>query len=163
MSNEKDCCNCLYTNRDLRVTPCRDCENYDKWKTLPERPTPRECDNCLYSKRQLSEVPCDDCRGTLKHWQPNCQEEAPTPNMQEPKVEPELRNAHYQTDIQPIEFMQANMSPEAFKGGLLFNIFKYSSRFGKKDDELKEAIKIADYSRWLVLAVQGKKIDPRKD
>lgn len=69
---------------------------------------------------------------------------------------------HYQGDIQPIEYMQAQFSKQEFIGGLLFNIIKYSSRLGKKDDPLKEARKILRYSQWLVEALEGKKINPRE-
>lgn len=69
---------------------------------------------------------------------------------------------HYQGDIQPIEYMQAQFSKQEFIGGLLFNIIKYSSRLGKKDDPLKEARKILRYSQWLVDVLEGKKINPRE-
>jgi len=37
-------------------------------------------------------------------------------------------------------------TPEQFRAAMLFNIEKYSSRYGLKDSEHKEASKIADYS-----------------
>ena len=134
----------------------------------------KECGNCLYSDVFPGMEPCGECQGTNSHWQPKATlkgktanyivlDEVSPPDMQEPKGEPELPNSHYQTDIQPLEAMQANMSQEAFCGYLRGNIIKYSCRIGKKDEELKEAKKIADYARWLVLAVQGIKINPRKD
>ena len=68
---------------------------------------------------------------------------------------------HYQGDIQPIEIMQAQMTPEAFMGFLRGNILKYTCRAGKKDDLTKETAKILRYAEWLHKAAQGKKIDPR--
>lgn len=76
--------------------------------------------------------------------------------------EPAAPNAHYQTNIQPIEFMQANMTPEEFTGFLKGNIIKYTARCGKKDDPNKEVDKIIQYSKWLRDAYAGDKIDPRK-
>lgn len=70
-------------------------------------------------------------------------------------------STHYETEVQPIEFMQANMSKEAFNGFLIGNIIKYSGRLGKKDEPLKEADKIYRYAGWLVQALKGEKIDPR--
>ena len=75
--------------------------------------------------------------------------------------EPVAPNAHYQTNIQPIEFMQANMTPEEFIGFLKGNIIKYTARCGKKDDPNKEVDKIIQYAEWLRDAYAGEKIDPR--
>lgn len=138
---------------------------------------PPDCIDCVFNELSGCQEPCNDCIGSVSRphflaavkapieyesYQECCEEtiEEETAADTNCCVPP---NPHYQTAIQPIEFMQANMSPEAFKGGLRFNIIKYTTRIGKKDDELKEARKIADYSRWLVLAVQGKIINPRKD
>ena len=65
---------------------------------------------------------------------------------------------------QPIETMQANMTPEAFRGYLRGNIIKYTCRIGRKDGEgeLKEAKKIQDYAKWLVESLEGKTINPRE-
>ena len=70
--------------------------------------------------------------------------------------------SHYQTEIQPIEVMQANMTPEEFIGYLKGNIIKYTCRMGKKDSPEKEAAKIARYAEWLAKATKGEKIDPRR-
>jgi len=69
---------------------------------------------------------------------------------------------HYQGDVQPIEFMQATLSAEAFIGYLQGNLIKYVSRLGKKDAVEKECDKIQQYAFWLSCAVRGEKIDPRK-
>lgn len=71
-------------------------------------------------------------------------------------------NTHYETSIQPIETMQANMTPEEFVGFLKGNIIKYACRCGRKDEPLKEAKKIKQYAGWLVDALEGRKVDPRK-
>lgn len=73
-------------------------------------------------------------------------------------------NTHYDTLHQPIETMQANMTPEAFRGYLRGNIIKYTCRMGRKDGEaeLKEAKKIQDYAKWLVESLEGKTINPRE-
>lgn len=41
-------------------------------------------------------------------------------------------------------------SAEMYRGWLVITIEKYCSRYGKKDDRLKEAYKIANYGRFLV-------------
>lgn len=69
---------------------------------------------------------------------------------------------HYQSEHQPIEVMQANLSSDMLIGFILCNIIKYSLRFGKKDNTKKEAAKIKRYAEWLVVAVDGEKINPRE-
>lgn len=69
--------------------------------------------------------------------------------------------AHYGGSIQPLEFMQAQLTPEEFKGFLKGNIIKYTARCGKKDDPVKELAKVLRYAAWLKQAEEGKKIDPR--
>ena len=69
-------------------------------------------------------------------------------------------NSHYDTRIQPIETMQANMTPEEFQGYCKGNIIKYACRCGRKDEPLKEALKIVDYANWLVLSLKGEIINP---
>ena len=96
----------------------------------------------------------DNLDGVVNHWY--CKEEHL--NLLTPAVS---SNPHYDTSIQPIETMQANMTPEEFLGYLKGNIIKYACRCGRKDEPLKEAKKIKEYAGWLVDALEGKKIDPR--
>ena len=68
------------------------------------------------------------------------------------------------TDMQNYSFIPAlNMTPEEFQGYCKGNIIKYACRCGRKDDPLKEALKIVDYANWLVLSLQGKIINPHKE
>lgn len=73
--------------------------------------------------------------------------------------------SHYDTLHQPIETMQANMTPEEFQGYIKGNIIKYVCRMGRKagEDKLKEAKKIRNYAKWLVESLEGKTINPRED
>lgn len=73
------------------------------------------------------------------------------------------RTKHYDSQVQPINAMQANMSKEEFQGYCLGNIVKYCLRFGKKDGEglQKEANKIADYAEFLRVHTKGETIDPK--
>ena len=70
--------------------------------------------------------------------------------------------AHYSGTIQPLEYMQAQMSQEEFRGFLKGNIIKYVSRCGKKDDPVKEMTKVLRYAEWLKESYEGKIVDPRK-
>lgn len=81
-----------------------------------------------------------------------------------PYIQSQPIEKHYDTLHQPIETMQANMTPEAFRGYLRGNIIKYTCRIGRKDGEgeLKEAKKIQDYAKWLVESLEGKTINPRE-
>ena len=70
--------------------------------------------------------------------------------------------AHYSGTIQPLEYMQAQMSQEEFRGFLKGNIIKYVSRCGKKDDPVKEMTKVLRYAEWLKESYEGKIVDPKK-
>lgn len=105
------------------------------------------CGKCRYADLDSSIAPCCICQ---HHdlWQPA---KTPTENFDE----------HYQSEHQPIEVMQSNMTPEEFVGFLKGNIIKYVCRLGKKDEPAKEAAKIRRYSEWLEKAIKGEKINPR--
>ena len=77
--------------------------------------------------------------------------------------EPKYYDNHYQGSIQPIEYMQENMSRDELIGFIKGNIIKYVSRLGKKDDVQKEATKIYRYAEWLQKVCAGEKINPRED
>ena len=62
------------------------------------------------------------------------------------KVDVNEWEEHYKTDVQPIEVMEANMTPEEFRGFLRGNIIKYVCRLGRKDDEVQEVNKIIRYT-----------------
>lgn len=67
-------------------------------------------------------------------------------------------NQHYQTKVQPIETMQANMTREELIGFLKGNIIKYTCRCGRKDDVSKETAKIKQYAEWLDIVANGGEI-----
>lgn len=67
-------------------------------------------------------------------------------------------NQHYQTKVQPIETMQANMTHEELIGFLKGNIIKYACRCGRKDEVKKETAKIKQYAQWLDDVANGKEI-----
>lgn len=74
-------------------------------------------------------------------------------------------DAHYQGAIQPLEIMQATMTPEEFQGFLKGNIIKYGYRAGHKAGESaeKDKVKFNRYSEWLTQVRSGQVIDPRKE
>lgn len=53
---------------------------------------------------------------------------------------------HYQADIDVIEFCRQHFTDEEFKGAMKFNIIKYGTRLGRKDNVVKELDKIIDYA-----------------
>lgn len=73
-------------------------------------------------------------------------------------------NQHYMLDgIQPIEYIQKvlkNKDITPFEGGCIKDIIKYTSRYGSKDEKVKEAKKIVDYGMFLLCEAMGKKVDP---
>lgn len=75
-------------------------------------------------------------------------------------------DVHYERGtLQPIQYMQEQMSFAQFEGFCLGNIIKYSSRFGRKEGNSKanEARKIANYAKALYIHEQNKKINPIED
>ena len=71
--------------------------------------------------------------------------------------------SYYVSAHQPIETMEANMPVQQFIGYLRGNIIKYACRMGKKDDSLKDARKLAQYSTWLVTVLSGEYISESND
>ncbi|MBW0761366.1 DUF3310 domain-containing protein [Mammaliicoccus lentus] len=53
---------------------------------------------------------------------------------------------HYQADIDVIEFCRQHFTEEEFRGAMKFNLIKYPTRLGLKDEEIKELDKIIDYA-----------------
>jgi hypothetical protein len=57
---------------------------------------------------------------------------------------------HYKVGgIETIDFIQAKLTPEEFKGYLLGNVLKYASRAGHKDNAVQDAGKMAWYANKL--------------
>lgn len=54
--------------------------------------------------------------------------------------------SHYQAQTDVIEFCRQQFTDEEFKGAMKFNIIKYATRLGRKDDVVKELDKIIDYA-----------------
>ena len=88
-------------------------------------------------------------------------------NQASDKVPDPTQTCHYdkhynELNIQPIEVMQALLTPAEFLGFLKGNIIKYSYRCGKKDDPKSELAKFERYQEWYQQALKGLRIDPRK-
>lgn len=86
----------------------------------------------------------------------------PPSMLDEESTDQQYHDAHYLGDVQPIELMQAQFTPEEFRGALKANIIRYVSRLGKKDDPKKESDKILRYAEWLRQFVHTGKIELEK-
>lgn len=65
--------------------------------------------------------------------------------------------AHYENgEIQPIEFMQSNMTVSAFEGFLKGNVLKYVARYENKNG-LEDLKKAKVYLDWLIDSVENGK------
>lgn len=71
---------------------------------------------------------------------------------------------HYNSTIQPLEFMQANMSKDEFVGFLKGNVIKYVSRAGKKKStsEKEDLLKAKRYLGWWIQVLDDVTINPRE-
>lgn len=111
------------------------------------------CNNCiLYSNDD------DDCRSQMgePHEWPNFDLTREDAEKREEVASPP---SHYDGAVQPIELMQAQMSPEAFMGFLRGNIIKYAARFGRKGKSIDDAKKIRQYAEWLVQMTERGEIE----
>lgn len=66
-----------------------------------------------------------------------------------------LHPKHYANEIEPIDFYQANSTPDEFRGFLKCNAMKYLARLGKKESALEDAQKAGVYVGWLVALEMG--------
>jgi hypothetical protein len=72
--------------------------------------------------------------------------------MEEPKVEVDMVNSppHYKVGgIEVIDFIQAKLTTEEFRGYLQGNVLKYSSRVGYKGDASEDLAKLVWYANKL--------------
>lgn len=147
----------------------------------------KKCDVCVNRHKPINEEPCNNC---YENDKPNFEfdisilkkalkdkNEKDTEKMEillkalknikkQDKINTETSknyDEHYQTEHQPIEVMQANMTHDEFIGYLKGNITKYILRMGRKDDVKKEAAKIRRYAQWLEQVVNGETINPREE
>jgi len=72
-------------------------------------------------------------------------------------------NHYVASAMQPIQVMQAIMTPEQFRGFLLGNIIKYRIRCNHKGQHDSDIAKSLQYRYWYDLARHGKTIEPDKD
>ena len=61
-----------------------------------------------------------------------------------------IKQQHYQSNtddgIDLIDFWHMQMNPEEFRGAIKSNLMRYSTRLGRKDEEIAELNKIIDYA-----------------
>lgn len=113
----------------------------------------KDCGSCQHSFLRDGNCP-KDCNSEFSGWK------AINPKQNSGLA---IDQKHYQTaDMQPIEIMQAFLSPEAFIGYLRGNVFKYGLRIGHKSNDREDAGKLSQYAKWLCQAMDGKKINPRE-
>ena len=110
----------------------------------------------------LEKEPCLEEDGDDEDYDDYEDEDEADYDEPEPEEDGTAKNAtHYQNgEIQPIEYMQDKLSKEEMIGYIKGNIEKYNNR--TKGEDLKDAVKLAQYAKWKVDVMKGKKIDPRK-
>ena len=104
---------------------------------------------------QVAQVKAKRIEQLLNDWS-NAPVEIVTPKAPEPLpitfVQPDPVNhpAHYtHGGIETIDFIQAKLTPEEFRGYLKGNILKYGSRIGHKENDMQDAGKLAWYTNKL--------------
>ena len=97
-------------------------------------------------------TPQEHVNDILDNWQPPKTPETPETQRVIMVVQPDPVNhpAHYtHGGIETIDFIQAKLTPEEFRGYLKGNILKYGSRLGHKDNDMQDAGKLAWYTNKL--------------
>lgn len=77
-------------------------------------------------------------------------------------VKKENNDYYQQSAMQPIEVMQAIMTPEQFEGFLLGNIIKYRMRAKYKENYDKDMEKANIYAHWLMVYRNGYEVGPKE-
>ncbi len=131
-----------------------DWENVDFYATLEQATNPhlfyklKNCSNSAYENRRI-------CNG---HFVRNSitEDYYTLATDEEDSEEPVIQRIndmyndvpdHYKADIDVIEFCRQHFTDEEFKGAMKFNLIKYPTRLGRKDDMVKELDKIIDYAQ----------------
>ena len=97
-------------------------------------------------------TPQEHVKDILDNWQPPKTPETPETQRVIMVVQPDPVNhpAHYtHGGIETIDFIQAKLTPEEFRGYLKGNILKYGSRLGHKENDMQDAGKLAWYTNKL--------------
>ena len=97
-------------------------------------------------------TPQQHVKDILDNWQPPKTPETPETQRVIMVVQPDPVNhpAHYtHGGIETIDFIQAKLTPEEFRGYLKGNILKYGSRLGHKENDMQDAGKLAWYTNKL--------------
>lgn len=136
---------------------CNECQYYSNFMLPPDV----NCQGCVFVNYSNNVYPCSDCGVDLHNFKKKKIKaiDGPISLYEDGKY----HDKHYNSDIQPIEFMQANLANKEFIGFLKGNIIKYLARMGYKDAPIKEADKVVRYSQWLAKALKNEKINPRED
>jgi len=93
-------------------------------------------------------TPQEHVKDILNNWQPPKTPDTPVVMAVQP--DPVNHPAHYtHGGIETIDFIQAKLTPEEFRGYLKGNILKYGSRIGHKDNDMQDAGKLSWYTNKL--------------
>ena len=95
-------------------------------------------------------TPQQHVKDILDNWQPPKIPPTPEPAITFVQPDPINHPAHYtHGGIETIDFIQAKLTPEEFRGFLKGNILKYGSRLGHKDNDMQDAGKLNWYTNKL--------------
>ena len=99
---------------------------------------------------QVTKVKVTRIEELLNEWNPPKIPPTPEPAITFVQPDPINHPAHYtHGGIETIDFIQAKLTPEEFRGFLKGNILKYGSRLGHKDNDMQDAGKLNWYTNTL--------------
>jgi hypothetical protein len=169
VEDEKSCDNCKFW-KTLVCANAKVCLKFENWQPIE----PKEkltCDDCKVPYNGES-VTCFECKyngGKFDNMITTIRRENGTTTIDNTDALKSIKQAtgttedavHYQiADIQPIEIMQKYLTPDEFIGAMKMQVIKYILRIGHKGSDREDAGKCMQYAKWLVDAMDGKKIIP---
>jgi hypothetical protein len=97
---------------------------------------------------QVTHIKATRIEQLLNEWNPPKIPDTPVVMVVQP--DPVNHPTHYtHGGIETIDFIQAKLTPEEFRGFLKGNILKYGSRLGHKDNDMQDAGKLNWYTNKL--------------
>ncbi|MDG0843139.1 DUF3310 domain-containing protein [Staphylococcus equorum] len=100
--------------------------------------------------------PMDRINKTLAHGK-ECVERARLNSSNDVQQRKRSAPSHYEGDIDFLDYFFMQSTPDERRGAMKFTMGRYSTRLGRKDDEISELKKIADYANRYIEVLENER------